>query len=337
MSDARPAVPRYPPEGQADLVVDIGGTKVLVALAAGGKIVDRARLETAGWATLAGLVAAVAAAGLDLARRNGVSLRSALTAVPGVIDRATGTLVWAANLPFRSFPLTTALSRGLGGIKVVIEDDANCGVVGEAAFGSARGSKDAVYVTLSTGIGMGVQVNGQLVQGGHGAAGELGHILVVPDGRQCGCGRRGCLEAYASGNGIAGQGQELVAAGAAPILAAAVPGPGAVTAREVIAAAAAGDAGCEAILAVAVEMLDDALRILQCVLDPEVVVLGGGLMANPAYAARALGVLGTGGPGTGDDLPVRVGTLGDDSVVVGGLHLLATEHHPATDPLEAAI
>ncbi len=170
-----------------------------------------------------------------------------------------------------------------------------------------------------------------------GHAGELGHILVVPDGRQCGCGRRGCLEAYASGNGIAGQGQELVAAGAAPILAAAVPGPGAVTAREVIAAAAAGDAGCEAILAVAVEMLDDALRILQCVLDPEVVVLGGGLMANPAYAARALGVLGTGGPGTGDDLPVRVGTLGDDSVVVGGLHLLATEHHPATDPLEAAI
>jgi glucokinase len=336
MSDARPAAPRYPPEGQADLIVDIGGTKVLVALAAGGRVLDRARLETSGWPTSADLAAAVAVAGLDLARRHDVRLRAALAAVPGVIDRAAGILESAANLPFRRFPLAASLSRGLGGIEVVIESDANCGVVGEAAFGSARGSKDAVYVTLSTGIGMGAQVNGALVPGGHGAAGELGHIQVVRDGRPCGCGRRGCLEAYASGNGMAGLARERVAAGGAPVLAAAVTGPGAVTAREVIAAAAAGDPGCEAILAGAVELLGDALHTVRCILDPEVIVLGGGLMSNPAFAARALAALGTEGSAATGDPAVRAGALGDDSVVAGGLHLLATEHQPAIDSQEAA-
>jgi glucokinase len=347
MSDAHLAAPSYPKEGHADLIVDIGGTKVLVALGTAGRVLDRARLPTSGWPTSADLVAAVAGAALDLAGRNGVELRAALVAVPGTIDRAAGTVVSAANLPFRRFPLAASLSQGLDGLEVVIEDDANCGVLGEAAFGSARGSDDAVYVTLSTGIGMGALVNGRLVRGGHGAAGELGHILVVREGRLCGCGRRGCLEAYASGSGIAGQGRELLAAGGAPVLAAAVAGPDAVTAREVIAAAAAGDADCAAVLAGAVELFGDALRTVRCVLDPEVVVLGGGLMSNPAFAGLALSAVGTlgavsvldavGGLG-GDASPeagdpsVRAGALGDDSVVLGGLHLLATQHRLALDP-----
>ena len=331
MSDAHAAASRYPQDGYADLIVDIGGTKVLVALAASGRILDRARLATSGWPTSADLVAAVTGTALELAGRNGVELRAALMAVPGVIDRAAGTVVSAANLPFRRFPLAASLSQGLGGLEVVIEGDTNCGVVGEAAFGSAQGSDDVVYVTLSTGIGMGVLVNGRLIPGGHGSAGELGHILAVRKGRLCGCGRQGCLEAYASGSGIASQGRERVAAGAAPVLAAAVSGPGAVTAREVIAAAEAGDAECEGILTVAIDLLGDALRTLQCLLDPLVVVLGGGLMSNPAFAARVLGALGgEGAQGTGDP-SVRAGALGDDSVVLGGLHLLATRHRPDLD------
>ena len=337
MSDARPAALYNPPEGYADLIVDIGGTKVIAALAAEGRVVDRARLATSGWSTSADLVAAVVAAARDLAGRNNVGLRAGLMAVPGVIDRASGIVLSAANLPFRRFPLAANVSRGLGGLEIMLEDDANCGVLGEAAFGSAQGSDDAVYITLSTGIGIGVLVNGRLVLGGHGAAGELGHILVSRDGRRCGCGRRGCLEAYASGRAIASQGRERVAAGAAPVLAAAVAGPDAVTAQDVIAAAAAGDGDCEAILARAVELLSDALRTLRCVLDPEVVVLGGGLMSNPAFAARALGILGTEGlaePGGGPS--VRAGALGDDSIVLGGLHLLATEPRPALDTQGAA-
>jgi glucokinase len=337
MSDAPPAAAYYSPEGDADLIVDIGGTKVLVALAAAGRVLDRAQLATSGWQTSADLVAAVVDAAVDLAGRNGVGLRAALMAVPGTIDRAAGIVVSAANLPFRRFPLAASISQGLGGLEVMIEDDANCGVLGEAVFGSAQGSDDAVYVTLSTGIGMGALVNGRLVPGGHGTAGELGHILVVREGRRCGCGRQGCLEAYASGSGIARQGRERVAAGAAPLLAAAVTGPDAVTAREVIAAAGAGDADCEAILAGAVELLEDALGTLRCVLDPEVVVLGGGLMSNPAFAARVLGALGAeGSREPGGEPSVRAGALGDDSVMLGGLHLLATGHRPALDTQGAA-
>lgn len=333
MSDA----PRYSPDGDADLIVDIGGTKALVALAANGRVLERVRLATSSWPTAAGLVVAAAAAAIDLAGRNGVGLRAALVAVPGAIDRSAGTVVSAANLPFRRFALAAALSERLGGLEVVIEDDANCGVLGEAAFGAARGSGDAVYVTLSTGIGMGVFANGRLVPGGHGAAGELGHILAVRDGRLCGCGRRGCLEAYASGSGIAGQARERVTGGAAPVLAAAVAEPGAITAREVIAAAGAGDADCEAILARAVELLGDALRSLRCILDPEVVVFGGGLMGNSVFANRVLGALGGEGPAREGAPSVRAAELGDDSVVLGGLHLLATGQRLGVDPQGAAV
>jgi glucokinase len=303
------------------LVVDIGGTKVLAALVRGGKIVARTRLESRGLPAEV-LASDIVSAARQMVEGGGISLRGALVAVPGTIDRKAGVVVSAANLPFHDFPLTAVLSHGLGDADVILEDDANCGAVGEASAGKAGTIRDLVYITLSTGIGMGSVVGGELVVGAHGYAGELGHVTVVPDGRLCGCGRRGCLEAYASGRAIAALGAELLAAKSGTLLGTTIAGPNAVTAEAVVAAAERGDSDCLEIIDNANAFIVGAIRTVQLVLDPELIVLGGGLMTNKFFSHRLLATLPAerGLAGTGPT--VRTSVFGDDSVIVGGVHLL---------------
>jgi glucokinase len=302
-------------------VVDIGGTKVLVVLWRDGGIVARARLQSHGVTDPSALVEAISGAALGLAEREKLTIRSALIAVPGTIDRDLGIVQSAANLPFRQFALSPSLSRRLGGVRVIMEDDANCGAVGEATAGAGQGAEDLVYVTLSTGIGMGALVGGRLVIGAHGTAGELGHLEVVPGGRACGCGAQGCLEAYASGRAIASLGQALVDNGGGAILGGVASDGAAITAPDVVAGAQQGDAGCLEIINQAVALIRRSVHMLHRILDPEVVVLGGGLMSNPFFAELALSRGAGQDQGTGP--VVRGAALGDDSVVVGGMHVLA--------------
>jgi glucokinase len=309
-------------QGEANVIVDIGGTKVIGVLASEGKVIDRARLVSAGVREPTVLVEKVVNAVLELAGRHEVGVGRSLVAVPGTIDRASGVVHSAANLPFRNFPLTSWFSRGLGGVEVLLEDDANCGALGEAALGSGQGSKDVLYITLSTGIGMGAVVDGRLVLGAHGLAGELGHVAVVPGGRLCGCGSRGCLEAYASGRAIAARGMEVLdGGGGAGLRSVTVPGTS-VTAADVIAGAENGDGDCSAIVDEAVELISGAIAMLQRVIDPEVVVLGGGLMSSDFFAQLLLERARRQG-GFGAPPEVRPAALGEDSVIVGGMQVLA--------------
>jgi glucokinase len=310
------------PRGHGGLVVDIGGTKVAAALVREGEIAARARLDT-GDRPAEVLASDIVSAARQLVQRAAVFLEAVVVAVPGTIDRKAGVVVSAANLPFCNFPLSTALSRGLGDVHVILEDDANCGAVGEASAGAAGKLRDLVYITLSTGIGMGAVMGGELVVGAHGSAGELGHVTVAPGGRLCGCGRRGCLEAYASGRAIASLGSELLTAKSGSLLAESVAAAAEVTAQAVIGAAERGDGDCLQIIDNAHSLIVDAVRMLQFVIDPEVVVLGGGLMASTFFNDRLLGAfrsqLGGGGPGP----LVRPSVFGDDSVIAGAMHILS--------------
>lgn len=307
--------------------MDIGGTKVIAALAREGKVVGRARLASSGVGEPSVLADNVVHAVLELVKRHEMSVGRVLVAVPGLIDRHTGIARRAANLPFVDFPLTSWFSEGLGGVEVVLEDDANCGALGEAALGAGQGSKDVVYITLSTGIGMGTIVDGRLMIGAHGTAGELGHVAVVPGGRACGCGSHGCLEAYASGRAIASRGRELLDAGGGATLRSAVVPGAQVTAADVIAAAEQGDGDCSAIVDEAVACISGAISMLQRVIDPEITVLGGGLMSNPPFARRVLGRAETGQSLEGS-AAVRPAALGEDSVIVGGMQVLAGDLQP---------
>jgi glucokinase len=307
---------------EGDLIVDIGGTKVLAALVLDGVVLARARLGSQGLSAEE-LTSAVVGAAREMVQREAVPIHEAVVAVPGAIDRGAGVVVSAANLPFYNFPLKSALSHGLGGVNVILEDDANCGAVGEASVGAPGPVCDLVYITLSTGIGMGAVAGGNLLVGAHGHAGEIGHVTVVPGGRLCGCGRRGCLEAYGSGRAIGSLGSELLSSNRETLLKSVVTDPTNVTAEAVIAAAYGGDIDCLQIVDQAIALLKGVVRMVQLVVDPDVFVFGGGLMSSKFFSDRLLGAFGDDGGANGQSPAVRAAHFGDDSVIVGGMCLLS--------------
>jgi glucokinase len=261
----------------------------------------------------------IAATGRQLCGTADMSGESTVVAVAGRLDRGTGTVVQAANLPFAGFPLAAELSRRLDGAPVRIEHDAVCGLIGETAAGAARGFANVIYLTVSTGISVGILVDGALLRGAQGAAGELGHTPVEAPGIACPCGSSGCLEAYASGRALAELGQQAAASGASPALAATQAAGGAITARDVLSAARRGDRASADIVENAIGLLTRVIRLLLMTLDPELVVLGGGVMSNSYFADRM--VAGTGLPG-GQYARVRPAQLGARSVMYGGMLLL---------------
>ena len=119
---------------------------------------------------------------------------------PGIVDRENGVLVEATNIGYVNLPVRKFLNENFAAVPVLVENDANCAALGE--FYKAENTKNFIYITLGTGIGGGVIINGKLFTGTNGAAGELGHIITHAGGRECGCGRKGCWEAYASVTGL---------------------------------------------------------------------------------------------------------------------------------------
>jgi glucokinase len=173
-----------------------------------------------------------------------------------------------------------ALLEASTGLPVVVENDGNIAAWGEYRYGAGRGTSDLTLVTVGTGIGGGIVINGQLFRGAHGVAGEIGHINAVPDGRPCGCGRHGCLEQYASGNALVRDARALAAErrGEAGVLLSLGDGtPEGVQGVHVTEAARAGDpVAMEAFTQVGA-WLGRGLADLAAVLDPEVFVIGGGV------------------------------------------------------------
>ncbi|HXG41699.1 MAG TPA: ROK family protein [Dehalococcoidia bacterium] len=262
--------------------VDLGGTKVLSLVATGqGQVLAedvRPTLAGDGPETVlrqieGSLRAALAGAGLTPRDLNGVGIAS-----PGPLDLAQGVVVNPPNLPgWGEFPLRRLMEERLG-LPVTLENDATAAAIGEHAFGAGKGVRDMVFVTVGTGIGGGIICGGRPYRGKGGAAGELGHMVVLADGPPCGCGNRGCVEALASGTAIARRAQELLAAGKAPGLARLLSAGEAPTAEAVHRAALAGDEDCRELLAEAGRYLGIGLASYANVLDPELLVLGGGVL-----------------------------------------------------------
>lgn len=286
-------LPALPTEAPSGVVVDIGGTKILVAIVRHGIIARKRSLRISQFAGPADMMDTIGATARQLCGAPGLtpdmSAESVVVAVPGRLDRESGTVLRAANLPLVDFPLAAELSSRLDGAVVRIEHDAVCGLLGETTAGAARGCSNVIYLTVSTGISVGILVDGALLKGAHGAAGEVGHTPVEWPGIPCTCGSSGCLEAYASGWALAELGRQAAASGTSPALATALAAGGAVTARDVLSAARRGDQASAAIAGHAIELLTRAIELLFVTLDPELVVLGGGVMSNSYFADRLLG------------------------------------------------
>lgn len=196
---------------------------------------------------------------------------------PGPLDTKRGIVHLTPNLGWRDLPLRQLVTDALG-LPASLDNDANCAVVGEWWVGAAKGSRHAVGITIGTGIGGGIIVDGELLHGASDCAGEIGHTTIDTEGRKCGCGNYGCLEAYASGPAIARRAVEAVEAGEESRLAEYAGGNLAeVTAQTVYEAAEDGDR-------VALEVVDDTAHFLGIgianlinILNPEMVVVCGGV------------------------------------------------------------
>ncbi|MEU4559851.1 ROK family protein [Actinoplanes sp. NPDC023936] len=213
------------------------------------------------------------------ARAGGLTPVATGIAVPGVVDEVTGVAVWSANVGFRDVPLRD-LARQRLGMPAALGHDVRVGALAEARLGAGRGRRHVLFVAIGTGIAAGLVVDGSGYPGAHGAAGELGHVVVRPGGVTCGCGLRGCLEAQSSAKAIGRRYAELS-------------GDPEATAFDVATRAAAGEELAGRVWRDAVEALADGLLTAQALYDVGVVVLGGGLaeagddLLRPVRAAVA--------------------------------------------------
>ena len=269
--------------------VDIGGTKVL------GGVVDEngSVLVTARRPTPADDVAKTREVIVEVVRElaRGREIEAVGIGAAGWIDAGRSTVLFAPNLAWRDEPLRDGVSA-VTGLPVVVENDANVAAWAEFRYGAAEDADDSmVLFTVGTGIGGGIVLGGQIVRGAHGIAAELGHVEAVPNGHPCGCGRRGCIEQYASGNALvrfAQSGAKDDPAKAALLLAKAGAEVSAITGPMVTEAAREGDSVAIDAFHQIGSWLGVAMADMVQILDPEVIVIGGGvieagdLLLNPA-------------------------------------------------------
>lgn len=261
----------------AVLAIDIGGTKLAAGVVdAGGRILARGEVPTIAAEGPTRVLERIVGLGKDLLGRSEVSVdavRRIGVGCAGPVDRLAGLVLNPPNLPgWTRVALADHLQQAFG-LPVILENDANAAALGEFRHGAGKGTRSLVYLTVSTGIGGGIVLDGKIWHGLKDAAGEIGHMTIAPDGPLCGCGNYGCLEAIASGPSIARRAREALAGGR-PTRLRGVPS---LTAADVVRLAREGDE-------VACEVWEETVRYLSLgvaaaitILAPERVVIGGGV------------------------------------------------------------
>ena len=264
--------------------LDLGGTNSVFGIVdARGEIKATTAIKTGGYDTAEDYVNACVTAlepiieqvgGIDTIKAMGIGAPNA--------NYYTGTIEFAPNLPWAhngKIPLAQMFSDRLHGIPVAMTNDANAAAIGEMVYGVARGMKNFIVITLGTGVGSGIVVNGQLLYGSDGFAGELGHVTMVrgAEGRKCGCERTGCLEAYCSATGVARTARELLSKTERPSLLRELD-PEKITSLDVSIAAGKGDELAKEIYDFTGKMLGEACADFAAFSSPEAFIFFGGMV-----------------------------------------------------------
>ncbi|WP_151082727.1 ROK family glucokinase [Nocardioides cynanchi] len=259
--------------------IDVGGTKIAGGVVdEAGRIIEELRVESPATDEEA-IEQAIETLVAELRARHDIAAVG--VGVAGYINRARSVVMFAANMAVRDLDLKADLEQRLD-LPVFIENDANAAAWGEFQFGAGHDVEELLLVTVGTGIGGGVVLDGQLYRGAFGVGAEIGHLRVVPDGLPCGCGNRGCFEMYASGNALVRRARAAASTGspaAADLLGRAGGDPAGITGPLITDAAHEGDAfACEQ-LAELGRWLGEGIASITAVLDPALVVIGGGVSA----------------------------------------------------------
>ncbi len=274
---------QYPAMSGFAIGVDLGGTNLRIAAVEDNgtllqKVTIGTRMVGGPHAVIDQMVAAIRELSAKYGRNS--HLLGAGVGIPGITDKRTGTLRESPNLPgWQNYPVRDEIERRLGA-PVILENDANAAAFGEAWLGAARGIPDMLMVTLGTGVGGGIVLNGQIWHGMTGMAGELGHITVHAEGPRCGCGNLGCVEQYSSASAIMRMAREKIADGSAPELArAAASSDVEFNAKLVYNLAIQGDRAAREIFRVVGWSLGILLADMVNALNLRMYVIGGGVSA----------------------------------------------------------
>ena len=304
--------------------VDVGGTKVAAGVVDdSGTILARTRHPTPS-ADPADVEDVIASCVQEL--RTSHEVAAVGIGAAGFIDAERSRVLFAPNLSWRDEPLRDAVTARVG-LPVVVENDANAAAWAEHRFGAGQGEPHLVVVTVGTGIGGGIVLDGRLHRGRYGIGAEFGHMQVVPGGRRCGCGRLGCWEQYCSGRALLREAREIadVRRGyGARLLELGNGRPEGIEAREVTAAAQEGDPAALDCFEEIGSWLGQGLADLAAVLDPGAFVIGGGvadageLLLEPARRAFAARLTGASSRPAAE---IRVASLGNDAGMVGAADL----------------
>ena len=258
------------------LAIDIGGTKLALGLVdAAGRILARDEIPTHAAEGPDRILARLFDSARTMLERAGPShgVRRAGIACAGPLDRQAGLILNPPNLPgWSRIALVDRIGQALG-LPAVLDNDANAAALGEFRYGAGQGARSLVYLTVSTGIGGGIILDGRLWRGLGDSAGEIGHMTIDPDGPPCGCGNRGCLEALASGPAIARRAHEALQGGRPSRLRDLAEA----SAADVVRLAREGDALASEIWAAAVHALALGVGAAITILAPERVIIGGGV------------------------------------------------------------
>lgn len=286
-----------PAAGSVVVAVDLGGTAMKGAVVTeDGRALAEATRPTPPDGILEALVALLSEL-RDSAVADGLNVVGAGVATPGMLDETRGIVHYASNLGWRDVPLLDIVRDRLG-LPVAVGHDVRAAGLAERRVGAARGADDFVLVPIGTGVAAALVTAGGTITGATGAAGEFGHIPVVPGGEQCTCGQRGCLEVYMSGAGVA---RRYRAAGGEPL-----------TTRRIV-DRLGRDPLADRIWSEAVQVLAQGLDILTLLLDPAVIVLGGGVSHAGAALFEPLAERMSAGLAWRSAVPIVPSALGGDA------------------------
>ena len=307
--------------------IDLGGTNIAVGIVTeDGEISAKKSVKTGSQRPFEDIVKDMADCTLSLLEENGVSLEDVLhigIGAPGSIDTANGVIVYANNFKYGDHvPMANLLRKHIDK-PVYIGNDANVAALGEVISGAAKGLKNAIMITLGTGVGGGIVIDGKIYEGQYSAGAELGHIMIVKDGEQCTCGRKGCWEAYASATALIRQTAKAMRENPDSLMNQLTTLDN-VSGRTAFEAARKGDNAGQKVVDRYIEYIAEGLIDMINIFRPEILIIGGGICNEGDYLLKPMRSYINQYVYAGSRLPeqkIAVAKLGNDAGIIGAAFL----------------
>lgn len=309
--------------------IDLGGTNIAVGIVDESfKIVKKGSTPTLVNRDPELIIADMGKLCLDLLAETGIGLEEVVCAgiaAPGSVNPETGVIEYANNLPFLRFPIADTLRKYLPVKKICLENDANAAALGEAVGGAAKGKRLSVMITLGTGVGGGVIIDGKVYSGFNYAGAELGHTVIEYNGRQCSCGRKGCFEAYASATALVNMTKEKLAACKDTLMWEMCGNDiNKADARIAFAAMKKGDRAGKEVVDMYISYLACGITNMINIFQPEVLLIGGGVCNEKDYLLKPLTEIVNADQYTRNQAvktEIKIAALGNDAGIVGAAAL----------------